>query len=338
MKPKLFIGSSSESLFIARALVPHLSGAFEIKLWEGAFQANEFFLERLQKELFLTDYALFIAAPEDRLHKRGLQLHVTRDNVIFELGMFIGALGLRKAYFLVADLVVAGEKLVLELPSDLQGINSLRMTLDADNVGKIRAGKRNLDIIAAQAPALLRLMAPGIAELQLNLLPSTSLAIGYYRNFILQACQELADQRQLTLNGNMYDLSKDNYDFYIIIPDKGADASHEAYQKFVRRHALQQTEIRPRRTGARPFPFFISADTKEGRLQLYDLPTTLRASRETIKLVMPSNTTRLELEMLEIKEIRNFRRTIEFLLKEPESDSFCDNIHLLSASDLINSL
>ena len=334
--PKLFIGSSAESLPIAKALGNQLATGFEVKLWDSAFDAGEFFLERLRKELLLTDFALFILSPDDKVNKRGKEYHTVRDNVIFELGLFIGAIGLKKAHFVLVDTVKGGKKTSPFILTDLDGIKKTRLLVQLDDAGQIIQNEENTNAFQATVTALTTMFNKAQSAISLSLLPSTSLAVGYYRNFLMQACKELISMRDFELNGLHYDLSKDIFDFYVIIPDAGNDASHEAYQKFVRHHDLVQIEIKST-TSARTFPFFISSDVKNGRIQLYDLPTTLRSSREIIHLVMPPGNDPEEIEHLELKEIQNFKHTIRYLLNQPESAGFRDNIHLLPASELFQS-
>ncbi len=333
MKTKIFIGSSAESLFIAKALERQLVDVFDVKVWDRAFVIGDFFLERLQKELFLTDYALFLIAPDDKISKRGRQAYATRDNVIFELGMFTGALGVKKAHFLIVDIVKDGVVIPLKLPSDLDGIKKSRIKIWIDQEGRLLDNEENARSLAEAANGLTERLNRRADGLSLKLLPSTPLAIGYYRNFILPACTELSSRKSFVVDGASYDLTKDIFDFYIVLPDTGNGASHEGYRRFVRRNSLQQIEIKSENS-ARTFPFFVRSSMSKSRMQLYDLPTTLRVSWETIRMVMPRGTPADEIEELESKEIANFRDTIEFLLKEPESADFRDNIHLIKASEL----
>jgi hypothetical protein len=333
MKPKIFIGSSGEFLFIGTRLEAILQTDFEITIWDKAFHAGDFFLETLRKELLFCDLALFIIAPDDKLERRRVKGYAPRDNVLFELGMFVGALGTKKSLFLIVDVIKEGKKLALHLPTDLDGLKKTRLTVSLDEYNRLIENEANTKAIEQCCALLKPAMLNALGGLQLNLLPSTALAIGYYRNFILQACKELAMKKNFEISGTLYDLTNDNFDFYIVIPDKGANSSHEAYNRFVRHNHLLQVEI-PTTTSPRPFPFFVSTDVRNGRLQLYDLPTTLRASRELIRMAVPQGTNKEEMERLDQKEIQNFKLTIDFLLNEPDSSDFRDNIHLVYASEL----
>lgn len=332
MKPKLFIGSSSESLVVAKELAALLEEDFDVKVWDRAFGAGEYFLEQLKVELLLSDFALFILAPDDKLYKRNQDTFTTRDNVIFELGMFIGALGIRKANFVLVTYEQNGVTLRPELPSDLDGLKTVKLTVQWGENGKIIKNQKATEEAAQVLRNAFLRQNKGIA---FNLLPSTSLAIGYFFNFILLACESLIRTPDFKLNGEVYDLTRDIFDFNIIIPDKGNETSHRAYKKFVKNNNLSQIEIKAHNS-PRTFPFFILTEVKDGRVQLFDLPTTLLSSRETIRHILPESFSKEEQQALELKEIANFKKVLEHLLTTKEADEFTDNIHLVYASDLFN--
>ncbi len=333
MKPKLFIGSSVEALPVAMVLADLLAADFEVKVWDRVFGAGEYFLERLKVELLLTDFALFLLAPDDKISKRGEDAFTARDNVLFELGMFIGALGMKKANYLLVSYERNGAVAHPIAPSDLSGLKNTRLKVTLDDNGMIENGEDNKIAVQKAVNVLTNGFLRQNRGIAFNLLPSTSLAIGYFNNFILLACESLIRKKDFELNGVIYDLTRDIFDFNIIIPDKGNETSHKAYQKFVRRNNLAQIEIKAHNS-PRTFPFFILTEVKNGRIQLFDLPTTLLSSRETIRHILPETFSMEEQHALELKEIANFKKVIEHLLTGKEADEFTDNIHLVYASEL----
>jgi predicted nucleotide-binding protein len=119
MKPLLFVGSSVESLPVAYAvqenLDPHNA---RVKVWpQGVFQVSEFGLDSLLEVLKTCDFAAFIFTPDDLVTIRNQRYRTVRDNVLFELGLFMGRLGRGRTFVLVP----AGVK--LHLPTDLIGLN-----------------------------------------------------------------------------------------------------------------------------------------------------------------------------------------------------------------------
>ncbi|HEV7305545.1 nucleotide-binding protein [Ensifer sp.] len=116
-KPTLFIGSSVESLDVARAVQASLDRDALSAIWtQGIFPPSHFPLEALESHLDKADFAVFICAPDDMTVIRDQTVSTVRDNVIFELGLFIGRLG-RKRTFLISP-----RDTTLHLPSDLNGI------------------------------------------------------------------------------------------------------------------------------------------------------------------------------------------------------------------------
>ena len=95
LDPSLFIGSSSEGLPIAYALQAELDAVCEPLVWsQGVFAPTgttigSLLLEKAQN----SDFAALVVTPDDLVVTRDAQVAVARDNVIFELGLFLGALG-----------------------------------------------------------------------------------------------------------------------------------------------------------------------------------------------------------------------------------------------------
>lgn len=118
VKPRLFIGSSTESLEVAYAAQQNLEDTAEVTVWtQGIFKLSRSTLHSLIVALNNFDFALFVLAPDDLAKIRGSSVHTARDNVIFELGLFIGRLGPDRTFFIVPR----GQE-ELHLPSDLLGI------------------------------------------------------------------------------------------------------------------------------------------------------------------------------------------------------------------------
>jgi len=119
MLPTVFIGSSSEGIEIARYLQSELNryGACETTVWDqGIFELSQSTIESLENAARRADFAVLIATADDTADVRGQSRSVARDNVIFEMGLFIGALGRERTY------IVADQDADLQLPSDLSGL------------------------------------------------------------------------------------------------------------------------------------------------------------------------------------------------------------------------
>lgn len=119
-RARIFIGSSSEGLAIARKLQELLSDEFSVVVWDQGtvFGLGESTLEALEAAVLEYHYGIFVFTPDDQLSTRGQIKPVARDNVLFELGIFVGKLGRRKSF------VLQPGRHGIELPSDLNGIST----------------------------------------------------------------------------------------------------------------------------------------------------------------------------------------------------------------------
>ncbi|TRB00390.1 MULTISPECIES: nucleotide-binding protein [Rhizobium/Agrobacterium group] len=131
-KPSVFIGSSVEHKKLAETVQSLLDYDVSPIVWtQGTFEPTHSPLESLEVSLEKIDFAVLICAPEenDVSIKRGQTYKAVRDNIIFELGLFIGRLG-RKRTFLISPRGVD-----LNLPTDLTGIfpETYDLNLLADN-------------------------------------------------------------------------------------------------------------------------------------------------------------------------------------------------------------
>ena len=109
-KPTLFIGSSTKGLDVSRAVELNLYDIVEVTIWSnGVFGLNEGYLDALAKARKRFDFAILVLTPDDFEQ-------YPRDNVLFELGLFMGHLGRDRTFALCSD----SEK--MKLPTDLSGV------------------------------------------------------------------------------------------------------------------------------------------------------------------------------------------------------------------------
>lgn len=116
-QPKLFIMSSSEALEIAKAIEAGLKPDVWTKRWDdGVFFAGGYPLEVLERQVAESDFAVAVAEPDDIIETRGKKQPTVRDNVLFELGLFMGKLTRYRT------ILVHPKVNDLKLPSDLYGL------------------------------------------------------------------------------------------------------------------------------------------------------------------------------------------------------------------------
>lgn len=117
MKPKLFIGSSVEGLNIAYAVQQNLTQDAESTVWDqGVFELSKTTVESLDKVLDSVDFGVFVFSPDDMTIMRGSEVKTIRDNVLFELGLFIGKLSRERVFYIVP------EGSTFHIPTDLIGV------------------------------------------------------------------------------------------------------------------------------------------------------------------------------------------------------------------------
>lgn len=115
--PSLFIGSSIEGLDVAREVELQLQHDTITTIWkDGVFAPGAGTLEALMNVLDQFDFAAMILSPDDLGESRGQSYASPRDNILFELGLFMGRLGRSRVF------IVHAEDANLKLPSDLAGI------------------------------------------------------------------------------------------------------------------------------------------------------------------------------------------------------------------------
>jgi hypothetical protein len=102
MKPTLFIGSSTERLPIACGLKQILMDCADVTVWNEApeFVMGESILNGLIKAGEMYDFALLVFGQDDSTMMGGAKTPSVRDNVLFELGLFMGQMGRDRAFWL----------------------------------------------------------------------------------------------------------------------------------------------------------------------------------------------------------------------------------------------
>ena len=127
MRPRIFLGSSGQQEKLLGALTRGLEDIADVDPWTTVFNPGVSTLDRLVELTREVDFAAFIFGQDDWT-TRGTSPDPAsgeaspRDNVVFEAGLFGGALGMRRTFILHAD----GAK----LPTDLLGLTSVRYDPD----------------------------------------------------------------------------------------------------------------------------------------------------------------------------------------------------------------
>lgn len=121
-RSKVFIASSSEGLEVTktvrRLLLQELGPEAEVEPWTRAFELSATYIESLEKTVEESDFAILVLTPDDVTTSRKKEKLAPRDNVVFELGMFMGRLGRERCY------LIQEERPDLKLPTDLLGVKT----------------------------------------------------------------------------------------------------------------------------------------------------------------------------------------------------------------------
>src|SRR5437588_6357601 len=119
-KPRIFLGSSGKQAKLLQAITRGLEDVADVEPWTSTFNPGRSTLDRLVELSQEVDFAAFVFAQDDWTTTDASESGqaAPRDNVVFEAGLFGGALGIRRTFILHAN----GSK----LPSDLLGLTSVR--------------------------------------------------------------------------------------------------------------------------------------------------------------------------------------------------------------------
>ncbi|GBQ07906.1 cyclic nucleotide-binding domain protein [Acetobacter cerevisiae DSM 14362] len=120
-KIKVFLICSTEALPIARAVQTAFEhDNFLTTLWtDGVFKISHYPLQSLEEQVDSSDFAIAVAHADDLTIFRGQEWPSSRDNVVFELGLFMGRLGRQRA------ILMEPRESKIKLPSDLAGITTI---------------------------------------------------------------------------------------------------------------------------------------------------------------------------------------------------------------------
>lgn len=295
----IFIGGTSEGLKYADKVKAEFEkiGKVQCTVWnKDTFQYNESFLDSLTKASIIHDFGVFIASSEDLGLIRNQIEEITRDNVIFEYGLFLGAIGNNRTFLL--------QEVGCKLPTDLLGYTTPRFerTFTSDNWAELV--KKIYENVLMQ-----------FDKSEIQLLPSTSLAIGYFNSFVSKVAKHIFDNGGCLLNKS--NSHHKNVVFKIVIPNELSTDIGAKAQIYYKNGNFDVDEIGDIK---RPFPIRFFKNETDEILTIIDIPTTFNAIRPAIKLLVPdkglgNNPDKLKLER---KELENFKKTIDYLISQDD--------------------
>ncbi|HET6940287.1 MAG TPA: TIR domain-containing protein [Nocardioides sp.] len=124
-KPRIFLGSSGKQQRLLKSMTAGLASVADVEPWTTVFNPGTSTLDRLVELTREVDFAAFVFAQDDWTAPTPGDPGTAvpgqaspRDNVVFEAGLFGGALGMRRTFILHAN--------DAKLPTDLLGLTVVR--------------------------------------------------------------------------------------------------------------------------------------------------------------------------------------------------------------------
>lgn len=135
-QPVLFVGCSAEALDTAREVQAAFDhDPFVVEIWtDGVFNPSKTPIEDLTDLIGRIDFAVILLTPDDKVRSRRSETFGPRDNVVFELGLAVGAIGRSRTFLLTPR----GCK--FKLPSDLLGVKPVDYPAGESSSIKSRLG------------------------------------------------------------------------------------------------------------------------------------------------------------------------------------------------------
>jgi hypothetical protein len=293
LKPKIFIGSSTLGYETAEKVKELLQNTCDCILWKdpGVWESNRSTFENLVKMVSHFDFGIFVATADDLTLTNDKIVIESRDNVILEMALFLGALGRDKSFLLVED----GTK----LPSDFNGIFMPRF--DRKSALSISIACKEFEEKITEHYALGHL----------SLYPTTALAIGYYRNFVNGLVQSIVEAQPLVIDGIEYT----DFRINLVMPTDLKGSIREKAAHFYKRNGFIENTMN---TKYRKHPAWFRVDPKTAPTAiLYDMPSTLTGIDDAIEMILQKGfqgRTKIQ-NVIEQRELNNFRRVLQMQIE-----------------------
>ncbi|HEX5154160.1 MAG TPA: STING domain-containing protein [Parafilimonas sp.] len=293
-RKRIFIGSSSEELQLANTAKQILETEFDVTLWNdriwdvAAFRINQNFLSDLLKASLKFDFGVLLGTTDDRVIYHETEVLQPRDNILFELGLFIGRLGLSKCAFVI-------EK-DLKLLSDLQGITLAKFDkADANSFVDAVSQVKNIFLNSS--------------DNEVNFFPSATLAAVYFENLISPTCKYLIENDGFDYNQVKYT----NVKLKIIIPDRITTDLNLKFERLKRKFSGANVSFS---YAGRPRNITLDTHITDETLGLIDFPTIISGINFSISNLLPNEFNQLntDYDLIVERELNRFMSTLKMLL------------------------
>lgn len=305
-RPSIFIASSTNGLSVAEAVKSNFEKTADVDIWtENIFALNKSNLDTLINRSSFYDFAIFVLTPDDKATIKEKEQLIPRDNVLFEFGLFLGSIGPSRAFCIAEESVY--------ILSDFSGITRA--------IYKTRS-----NLVAAVGDAcnqIKREMEAAEKQYRFSMLPSTSLAIGYYINFLRKVAQAFTEIKKFEViekdaTGKIIKKQKvtvkNRYpSITVLLPRKLSELDPAFLGR--KTSSLKQITVN---TTSRPFPFYIEGDVSDDTVSFFDIPTTLLSSLETVNKIFSADFLARDdnFDRIQRREIANFEKTIRIMVPD----------------------
>lgn len=309
MKSKLFIGSSSEELKLAEYAKSVLENDFDVTIWnekvwdKSVFKINQNFLSDLLKASLQYDFGILLGTTDDKVIYRKKEVLQPRDNILFELGLFIGRLGTSKCAFIIDN--------EIKLLSDFKGL-----TLAKFDKGNLTSFKHAI----TQVKDFFLLSTDD----DINFFPSATLAAVYFENLIAPICRYIIANKGFTDLKTHYEKCKVN----VIIPNRINEDVNLQFEKLKNSIATKSVSFQ---YAGRPRQITIDTQIRSDTLEFVDFPTVITGINHAISNLLPNDFNKLSPDYNSILE-RELRRFIATLKKLLNKDGF-ENMVVIKSED-----
>lgn len=299
MKKRIFIGSSSEEQDKAKIVKGLLDKDFDVTIWDekvwdkSVFKLNNNFMNDLLVATLKFDFGILLGTKDDKVEVRGKEYLAPRDNILFELGLFIGRLGLENCAFLVDK--------EIKIPSDLDGLFLSRF--DDKNFYEKIEGIRDKFLHADNK--------------QLNFFPSSVLASTYYENFVKYVCEAKLKENGFEFKGKKYEKCK----LRIIVPNILTDNLYAHAKKIQNKIGVKEMSFDAM---GRTRTVSVDATINNEVLIIVDVPTIVTGIYKAIEHLLPKEfrENKHDYEMIMKRELNRFVDTLKSVVKRNGHDDF----------------
>lgn len=302
MKSRIFIGSSAESKEIAEKVRELMEPEFECAVWtKNFFDLMESTYNNLVRKAPSFDYTVFIGGPDDKVIRwyKGEQPEeklAPRDNIYLEFALYGGILSPARSFFMLDETCKAA--------SDLDGITLFYFKNQDESIEQCC---EELKVCIREEEKINRI----------RLLPSTSLAIGYYRNFIEQLLICMRTKKEIYIGGESIGVEGHPFRVNVVIPSNVEEDWKKWEQLYAEEKGLRNASVE---SGSRPMAFMLDLKKlkQEGKIEIFDIPQTVRVAFQAVEMTMGKDYIGNKELLIKTKqkESDNFVSTLKNLMKE----------------------